>query len=89
MIRHTTRERPDRCPWRDWQDPLVQDVIRVYGAREAGLQEALVGGSWSRAPAKFGQALRLFDAAYRRSADAERKRRRKAKAKARDGGSND
>ena len=38
-----TGERPDTCPWRSFQEPLVSDVLRAYGLFESGQMAIWLG----------------------------------------------
>lgn len=72
-------------------DPLVNEALEAYGAREHGIGEALLGG-WDRAPRRLVEAVGVLDQAMRRTRrhlrdldDAKReseRRQREAKNKA-------
>lgn len=56
----------DTCPWAIYRDPFVQEVLRIYTARENGIGEGLAGG-WDNAPRMLVEGLAEFESAYKRA----------------------
>lgn len=57
---------PTGCPWRALDDAFVREVLTLFGARENGVAEALVG-SWETAPRILVEGLAEFDRAFQRA----------------------
>lgn len=57
---------PSGCPWKALDDPFVREVLTLFGARENGVAEALVG-SWETAPRILVEGLAEFDRAFARA----------------------
>ncbi len=51
---------PPMCPWRVWNDPTVQDVMRVHPLMESGQAHLMIG---SDPPAMLVEALTEYERA--------------------------
>ncbi len=72
VLEHLVGIRPATCPWRSLEDPLVRDVLTLYGPREMSDPVHLAGGD--EAPCRVIEGLIAFDAAMRAFRSDERKR---------------
>ena len=79
-----TGERPDTCPWRAFQEPLVADVLRAYGLFESGQMALWLGAD---PPAVLVEAVVFYHASVNRvRADRDERERKKRDLKRKTGG---